>query len=125
LPFFPPSLSPDVFGRAFKALNGEIGVQVMDTTLFLSACKRDNIEVLGWELWLADHSWDEVENRPRKVPVPGYWCGLIPEIGSGVGGVYHGEGGADACQSQIDALDFEAGALGAWRENIRVNFTLN
>ena len=47
---FLPSLPPDVFGRAFKALNREIGVQVMDTTPFLSACKRDNIEVLGWDL---------------------------------------------------------------------------
>jgi hypothetical protein len=120
-----PVTSKDVLSRAFKALNGELGVQLADATLFLAACKRDGVKVLGWELWLADHSWDNLENRPRRVPVPGYWCGLIPESASGAAGFYGGEGDADACQSQIGELDFEAGALGAWRENIRINFTLD
>ena len=125
LPFIPPLLPPDVLTRAFRALNGEIGVQVADAPLFLDACKRDDVKVLGWELWLADHSWDNSQNRPISVPVPGYWCGLIPDIASGAGGVYGGEGDADACQAQIDKLDFESGALSPWRESARVNFTLD
>jgi hypothetical protein len=122
--FFPPSLPPEVLSRSFKALNGEIGVHPMDATLFVEACKKDACEVLGWELWLADHSWDDVESRPRKVPIPGYWCGLIPEQESGIGGVYGGDGDADHCLIQIGSLDFQSRDLAPWRGYIRVNFTL-
>ena len=125
MPVFPPSLSLEVLARSFKALNGEIGLQLHDVEPFVDTCNKDQVQVLGWELWLADHSWDNAENRPRKVPVPGYWCGLIPEIGSGLGGVYGGEGDANECLLQIGLLDFQSGDLGAWRKFLRVNFTLD
>ena len=124
MPFFPPSLAPDILARSFKASNGEIGVQAGDVKLFVETCKKDQCEVLGWELWLADHSWDIVQNRPKLVLGRGNWCGLVPESGNVPGIVYGGTGNADEGLSDIAKVDFESGDLSVWREFLRVNFTL-
>jgi len=51
---YPPSLPTAVKERAFVAANGELGVLPADAEAFLTACRRDGVAVLGWELWLAD-----------------------------------------------------------------------
>src|SRR5579864_1736324 len=90
LMLFPPSLPHPVICRAFRAGNGEIGVVPSDIAIFLDACQADHVEVLGWELWLADHEWNPETKQP--VGTPGRWCGLIPIRGEPLPAVVHGEG---------------------------------
>ena len=54
---YPPSLSAEIRARAFRAMNGELGIRPEDVGAFLDICDSDGIEVLGWEAWVADHAW--------------------------------------------------------------------
>ena len=69
---FPPSLPEDLHARAYHAFNGELGVRPDDVTSFLQICNQDDVEVLGWELWVVDHAMSAEMNEP--VPAPGLWC---------------------------------------------------
>ncbi len=119
---FPPSLSPEVLERSFRARNGEVGVRLEDMEAFLTACERDQIEVLGWDLWLVDHAWDDATNRVRRVPVSGYWCELIPGAGHDLPGIYVGQGDADECRDDIGKIDFSSADLAPWRDFLRLRF---
>lgn len=121
---FPSSLPPKVLARSFRDRDGEVGVQVEDAAAFLDACDKDQVEVLGWDLWLVDHSWDTAINGPRKVPVPGYWCELIPGVGNDLPGIYVGSGDADQCRADIAKIDFNSGDLTPWRDYLRLRFAL-
>jgi hypothetical protein len=120
-PNFPPSLSQGVLSRSSRASNGEIGVLPGDAMEFLNACEADDLEVLGWELWIVDHKCHPVE---KLLPAPWYWCGLIPRRGQPLPGIIHGEGDlADnrAMMRNLDLNDIEP----RWRPCIRINFTLD
>lgn len=119
---YPPSLPEEVKKRAFLAPNGELGLLPSDARSFLNACKRDQVEVLGWELWIADHEWDFDTNYPT--PARGVWCGGIPIQGQSLPAVVHGEGDAEESAKQLAVLDFDAEIQPTWQPQVRVNFTL-
>jgi hypothetical protein len=107
----PPSLPLEVRERAFTATNGELGLLLSDASAFLSACRADNVEVLGWELWLVD-------------PFSRQWTGLLPMVGSATPGVFSFDSDASTSEKQLAELDLnqiEASVLPC----IRVNFTLD
>jgi hypothetical protein len=118
---FPPSLPDDVTARAFTAANGELGVLPADITAFLSACRIDDVEVLGWELWIADHDWG-----PDNIPVLalGSWCGGIPLSSSPIPAVVGGTGNLDETARQLADFDFVGEVHPMWLGFVRVNFTL-
>lgn len=103
---YPPSLPEDVKARAFRASNGELGLDPADASSFLAACRSDSVEVLGWELWVVDHAWGIETNAP--VPAPGYWCGGIPVQDCNVPAVVGGEGDVDEAERQICSRDLAA-----------------
>jgi hypothetical protein len=115
---FPPSLPQAVIARAFRARNGELGVRLADTSLFLDACRTSGVDVVGWELWIVDHRW-ALDNTPA--PATGEWCGGIPIDGDAT--VVGGEGDADEAERQLPAFEVE-GVDAAWRPHVRVNFAL-
>lgn len=119
---FPPSLDPIVRSRAFHATNGELGVLPEDVGSFLAACRADDIEVLGGELWVVDHAWGDHFNGP--VPAPGLWCGGIPMKGYDIPVVYGFDGNADESESELTKLDLSSAVLPEWLPHVRVNFTL-
>lgn len=107
----PPSLPVAVLQRAFTATNGELGFLLSDASAFLSACRTDNVGVLGWDLWLID-------------PLSRHWTGLLPMVGSAVPGVFAFEGDASTSEKQLADLDLseiEPSVMPC----IRVNFTLD
>jgi len=120
---YPPSLPHDVKARAFRASNGELGILPADAAVFLAACRSDDVEVLGWELWVANHGWDFENNVP--VPAQGVWCGGIPVNDADVPAVIGGEGDADEIERQLAATDLDKEVQAAWLPHVRVNFTLD
>jgi hypothetical protein len=120
---YPPSLSDDLKARAFRASNGELGILPADAPSFLAACRSDNVEVLGWELWVIDHQWGVEPNSP--VPAKGSWCGGIPMQGSDVPAVVCGEGDVDETERQLGSVDLDVEVMPAWLPQVRVNFTLD
>jgi hypothetical protein len=120
---FPPSLPADVKGRAFRSGNGELGILPADAPAFLAACRSDGVEVLSWELWVADHIWDIENNVP--VPSQGRWCGGIPVTDLDVLAVFAGDGDAEETQRQLAAIDLDAEVQPEWLPHVRVNFNLD
>jgi hypothetical protein len=133
----PPSLSIEILQRAFRAPNGELGVQLADATEFLAACARDHVAVLGWEAWLIDYAFDPDHNGPT--PRLGQWCGLIPLASHESSGVFGGNTGkkrpGESWATFVDRTlgetrdqlnRFEAGTDvdPAWQAYLRANFTL-
>lgn len=119
----PPSLSPEVKVRAFVAANGEFGILLADSHAFLSACRADNISVLGWELWIIDHTWSPDHNWPT--PEAGSWCAGIPLIGQTVPAVVGGSGDVDSTEIELAAFDAASEIAFKWLSFLRVNFTLS
>lgn len=119
---YPPSLPADVKARAFVATNGELGVIPNDAQLFLQSCRTDSVEVLGWELWLVDHTWGS-DNAP--VASVGLWCGGIPCSDEVVPAVVGGTGDVEETERQLAAFDFDTEVQPKWLPHVRVNFTLN
>jgi hypothetical protein len=119
---YPPSLPDDVKARAFRAGNGELGVLPADAPAFLAACRKDNVKVLGWELWVVDHSCSFDTNS--VVPAIGWWCGLIPVQNEVEPTVIAGDGGVDEAEGQLASVDLNAEVQPAFLPYIRVNFTL-
>ena len=119
---FPPSLDDAVRARAFRAPNGELGFVPSDTHAFLDACRRDGVGVLGWELWIIDHSWDSDANGP--VPTPGAWCGGIPVKGESVPVAISSDGDADVAEQQLASMNLREEVMPDWLPYVRVNFTL-
>ena len=120
---FPPSLARSVICRAFRASNGELGVVPNDVAAFLDACQADHAEVLGWELWLADHEWNPETKEPATAP--GRWCGLIPVYGQPLPAVVHGEGDLKTTRRELATLDLDALIEPRWAAYVRINFTLD
>ena len=121
--FWPPSLDPVVRSRSFHASSGELGVLPEDATSFLAACRRDGVKVLGGELWVVDHAWDQHFTKP--VPAPGLWCGGIPFKECHTPVVYGFDGDADEVESELASLDLSSEVLPEWLPHVRVNFTLS
>lgn len=118
---FPPSLSPEIRLRAFRAMNGELGIRAEDVGAFLDACDADGVEVLGWELWLADHAWVA---PTRVASAPGSWSGGIPRLGGHPPSVRAGDGNSRAARAAIAALSFDW-VDPASRPYLRFNFVLD
>lgn len=118
----PPSLASDVITRAFVAANGELGILPADVCDFLHACRKDGIEVFGWELWIVDH---ETGDDFMPVPARGVWHGGIPVKDSNMPAVISGNGSADDCKRQLAKFNFAAKIRSAWMRYVRVNFTLD
>lgn len=118
----PPSLPVHVKARAFVASNGELGVHPRDVPAFLTACRSDGLDVLGWELWIVGHRWDGPLNRP--VPAAGAWCGTVPLKRGRRPAVIAGDGDADEIERKLAAVRFEEEVQAAWRPHVRVNVTL-
>lgn len=118
---FPPSLPPEIRARAFRAMNGELGIRPEDVAAFLAICDADGVEVLGWELWLADHAWV----APSRVDyVPGSWSGGIPARGGGTPAIAADDGNSDTARRAIAhlALDWVEPAAAPY---LRFNFALD
>ena len=120
---FPPSLPRPVICRAFRAGNGELGVLPSDVAIFLDACQADHVEVLGWELWLADHEWNPETKEP--VGTPRRWCGLIPIRGQSSPAVVHGVGDLKTTCRELATLDLDALIEPRWAAYVRINFALD
>lgn len=119
----PPSLSDQLIARAFHASNGELGILPADAELFLATCATDDIEVLGWELWLVDHRCDPSGSRPvRSI---GSWCGLIPTLHGPLPAVVGGSGHRKQTSLEIAALKLPELIDGNWLPFARYNFTLD
>ena len=119
---FPPSLSPEIRARAFHAVNGELGLLPEDAMAFLDACHADDVEVLGWDLWLVDHAFYAAAKAPIKAA--GSWCGFIPLHGDPLPAVVAGSGDLAATREQIGRLDLNRLVEAPWRPYVRVNVTL-
>ena len=118
---YPPSLPADVKARAFVATNGELGIIPNDAPMFLQSCRADSVEVLGWELWLVNHTW-ESENAP--VASVGLWCGGIPCSDEVAPAVVGGTGDVEETERQLAAFDIDAKVQPKLLPHVRVNFTL-
>lgn len=119
---FPPSLSAEVLERSFRSGSGELGVLPTDTEAFLGACEADQIEVLGWELWLVDHRFDFESGGPKQAD--GFWCGLVPTLEGDLPAVIAGEGDARQTRTDIAALNLSAVVKHQWLRYARFNFTI-
>jgi hypothetical protein len=120
---YPPSLPDEVRARAFRAGNGELGVLPADAPTFLAACRRDDVKVLGWELWVVDHQPDFDTNM--VVPAAGWWSGLIPVQDQVEPSVIAGDGNAVEAEKQLASVDLSAEVRPDVLPYIRVNFTLD
>lgn len=120
---FPPSLSAEVLERSFRSGNEELGILPTDTEAFLAACEADQIEVLGWDLWLVDHGFDPESGGPKQAD--GLWCGLIPTLEYDLPAVIAGEGDARLTRTDIAALNLSAVVKPQWLRYARFNFTLD
>jgi hypothetical protein len=118
---FPPSLPPEIRVRAFRAMNGELGIRAEDVEAFLDICDADGVDVLGWELWLADHAWV----APARVDyVPGSWSGGIPGRDGHPPAVAMADGNSHAARAAIArlSLDWVEPAVAPY---LRFNFALD
>lgn len=120
---YPPSLPHEVKARAFRAGNGELGILPSDARTFLTACRSDGVRVLGWELWVVDCTWDAQTNGP--VPAKGNWYGGIPVTKYDLPAVIGGAGDAEETERQLAELHLKVEVHPAWRDYVRVNFTLD
>jgi hypothetical protein len=114
---YPFSLPQHVKVRAFRSGNGELGILPADVPVFLKACRQDEVEVVGWELWIVDHQWDFEAGLP--VPLRGVWMGGIPMRGQSSPAIVQGE-----TLEQLAEIDIQAEVEPAWQPHTRVNFTL-
>ncbi|WP_428391710.1 hypothetical protein [Lichenicoccus sp.] len=103
-------------------MNGELGVLPDDVASFLRICKQDEVEVLGWELWVVDHTWGAEMHEP--VPAFGLWCGGIPLQNEPFPAIVGGTGDLEDTLKQLSAFDFEAEVQPSWLPYVRINFTL-
>jgi hypothetical protein len=117
----PPNLPKALIDRSFQAASGELGILPEDVHVFLSACERDRVPLLGWELWIADHRMG-VTTTP--IPAMGQWTGGIPTRTRGVA-FFGGNGGLEQTRREIGELDLEAVVDRKWRAHVRFNFTLD
>ena len=86
-------------------------------TAFPEACRKDDIAVLGWEVWIINH-------RELGHFSPGSWTGLIP-LTDGSTAVIGGDAGADDVQKQC-ALFLPASKVAPfWMPHLRVNVTID
>jgi hypothetical protein len=123
---FPPSCPADILERAFRATNGELGIQPSDFENFLSACDQSHILVLGWETWLieaADGQWDGLI-PPERGNIPTIIGGDAPPRSVGEGWRDYCSRAANLARSQISKLDPVGSTLATARSRIRLNFTL-
>lgn len=133
---YPPSFDYNLLANSFHANNGEIGVLPLDVPEFLTACKRDAIAILGWEMWLADY-FAGLEVNP--IPQKGSWCGIIPIKGESVPCVFSGDTKArqpyeswneyvsrtvKETQEQIHKVNIEEEVEKQYISFVRFNFTL-
>jgi hypothetical protein len=120
---FPPSLPAPVLSRAFRAGNGELGLQLADASAFLEACVADQVEVLGWELWVVDHALSTKNNTLGAAP--GCWSGLIPMMDSPVLNVIHGDGSLAEVRAQLQEVQKDLNQIvPEWFPWVRINFTI-
>ena len=119
----PPSLPAKILASATYMSNGELGIRYEDVGIFLNACERDGIGLLGWELWLVDHEWPEDGTSP--VYSKGTIHGLVPVEGEKIPAVIGGSGDLAASRMQITKLDLTKEIDPKFRPHIRFNFTLN
>lgn len=120
--FYPPSLPPEVFGRAFRANNGEIGLMPEDAASFLDACEKDGVGVLGWEFWIADH----FRSVGPLQSAPGSWFGGIPVKDSALENYIHGDGNVAEIRADLPNIcKYLEQVEPAWAPFVRINFTLD
>jgi hypothetical protein len=100
----------------------ELGIVPSDANAFLASCAEDGVKVLGWELWIVDHSWARDSND--IAPSPGSWCGGVPIRGETALWVLGGEGDASETAQQLAEWDVAAKVEPAWLPYLRINFTL-
>ncbi len=93
-----------------------------DVTSFLAACRKDRVEVLGWELWIVDHAWGADFNGPLSTP--GLWCGGIPVNGHAIPAVFAFDVDADEAERQLASLELAREVQPDWLLHVRVNFTM-
>ena len=117
---YPLSLPDEVKARAFRASNGELAFLFRDAPAVLAACRADAVEVLGWELWIADHDWG-ADHAPK--PAPGMWSGGIPVVGKTLPVVFGGEGDLAETERQLSELNLAEEVQPRWLPYVRVNFT--
>ena len=109
---YPPSLATDILDRSFAASNGELGILPSDVADFLEACRKDRVEMLGWELGLLD-------------PHTGCYSGLMSIPNSTTPVVFTGSGDLDQTERELATLKLADEVGPAILPNIRVNFTLD
>lgn len=118
----PPSLSQTIRSRSFRAGNGELGLLPEDVPSFLDACQTDSLTVLGWEIWLADHEWDNTRAAPAHAI--GLWCGLIPMQGKKTPSIISGSGDLTATRNQLASLELTKLIDPKWSNYVRVNVAI-
>lgn len=102
--------------RCFVAGNGELGVLQADVPAFLDACRKDAIDVLGWEVWIINH-------RGMGLFSPGSWTGLIPTP-DGSTAVFGGDGDADEVRRQVGEFQPVLEVAPIWLPNLRINICI-
>ena len=112
----------EVLARAFHAENGETAVLPEDAAAYIDACEKIGAEVLGWDVWLVDHTFDD---KGALVPRKGAWCGMLPARRATTPVVIGGEGDAEESRAQIADLDLDAIVEPQWRPFLRINFALD
>ncbi|WP_155956409.1 hypothetical protein [Rhizobium sp. CF080] len=123
--FWPPSLAKDILDRSFRSLNGELGINPIDVEAFLRTCEADNVELLGWELWLVDHICSPDGDEPQRKDKT-LW-GAIPSWALITGAhsmVFSGSGSISEIRAEIASLGLENKIKYQWLEHVRFNFTL-
>jgi hypothetical protein len=123
---FPRSCPADILERAFRAINGELGILPSDFEGFLSACEQSHILVLGWETWLigrADGQWDGLI-PPERGNTPMIIGGDAPPRNDCESWRDYCSRAANLACSQIRKLDPVGSTLATARARIRLNFTL-
>jgi hypothetical protein len=121
---YPPSLSEKILSRAFRAGNGELGLELDDAFGFLDTCEADGVTVHGWELWIVDHQPSDDFKQPE--PAAGQWWGGIPMLGSPHPNIIHGDGDLAEIRSQVENLDKDLAQIDPrWAPHVRINFTLD
>lgn len=98
-------------------------VKKVTNAIFLAACRKDRVQLLGWELWVVDHVWSQQLNG--RVPAPKLRCGGIPVQGHNSTAVYECDGDADEAERQLASLDLSSEVLPEWLPHVRINFTLD
>lgn len=103
--------------RSFFARNGELGIHLSDVIAFLDACRKDGIDVLGWEVWIINY-------RELGQFSPGSWTGLIPTPDDSTA-VIDGDGDADQVQQQFLLFQPVIDVAPVWLPHLRVNITID